>query len=165
MNSGIAAGFGDNCSVSFKNLNTRSQENLLDAATKIAKHKQRKENTCIYLTLSWKRSLSCRNRSNDLRPPSYHDRVNPFSHKRSISHCVISVQIRSFFWSVFSRIRTKCGLSVFSRSVGKYGPEKTPYLDTFQEVSVPPEHFRKTLIENILTTASFHMDGAVLKIY
>ena len=30
-----------------------------------------------------------------------------------------SAQIRSYFWSVFSRIRTE------------YGPEKTPYLDKF----------------------------------
>ena len=34
-------------------------------------------------------------------------------------HCVKSVQIRSYFWSVFSRILTE------------YGPEITPYLDTF----------------------------------
>ena len=33
-------------------------------------------------------------------------------------HCVKSVQIRSYFWSVSSRVRTE------------YGPEITPYLDT-----------------------------------
>ena len=38
------------------------------------------------------------------------------------SFCIKSVQIRSFFWSVFSRIRTE------------YGPEKTMYLDTFHAV-------------------------------
>ena len=38
------------------------------------------------------------------------------------THCVISVQIRSFFWSVFSR------------NTGKYGPERTPYLETFHVV-------------------------------
>ena len=38
-------------------------------------------------------------------------------------HCVKNVQIRSFFWSVFSCIRTE------------YEPEKTPYLDTFHAVS------------------------------
>ena len=37
-------------------------------------------------------------------------------------HCVKSVQIRSFFWSVFFRIRTE------------YDPEKTLYLDTFHTV-------------------------------
>ena len=81
-----------------------------------------------------------------------------------------SVQIRSFFFFVFSRIRTECGkilrekcpntelflvriypyldwirryteyLSVFSPNVGKYGPEKTPYLDTFQTVRNFLEH-------------------------
>ena len=35
------------------------------------------------------------------------------------------VQIRSFSWSVFSRIRP---------NTGKYGPEKSPYLDTFHAV-------------------------------
>ena len=38
---------------------------------------------------------------------------------RSKQHCVNCVQIRSYFWSVFSCIRTE------------YGPEITPYLDTF----------------------------------
>ena len=37
-------------------------------------------------------------------------------------HCVKNVQIRSFFWSVFSRIRTE------------YEPEKTLYLGTFHAV-------------------------------
>ena len=41
-----------------------------------------------------------------------------------LSHCVKSVQIRSNFWSVFSHIRTE------------YGPEITPYLDTFHAVSI-----------------------------
>ena len=51
-----------------------------------------------------------------------------------------SVQIRSIFWSEFSRIRTEYGdtshLSVSSPNVGKYGPENTPYLDTFHAVIV-----------------------------
>ena len=37
-------------------------------------------------------------------------------------HCVKCVQIRSFFWSVFSHIWTE------------YEPEETPYLDTFHAV-------------------------------
>ena len=59
-----------------------------------------------------------------------------------IKHCVKSVQIRSFFWSVFSCIRTEYGeidtpyLSVFSTNAGKYGPEKTPYLGTFHAVQL-----------------------------
>ena len=40
----------------------------------------------------------------------------------TLLHRVKSVQIRGIFWSVFSHIRT----------AGKYGPENTPYLDTFQ---------------------------------
>ena len=76
-----------------------------------------------------------------------------------------SVQIRSFFWSVFSCIRTEYGdirssqyeyrkirirknsvfghyFSVFSPNTGKYRPEKTPYLDTFQTVHDVPEGLR-----------------------
>ena len=47
-----------------------------------------------------------------------------------------SVQIRSFFWYVFFRIRTEYGeiRSVFTTNPGKYGSEKTPYLDTFHAV-------------------------------
>ena len=62
-------------------------------------------------------------------------------------------------------IHLHTNVQFLSQSVGKYGPENTPYLDTFHEVSIPPEHFRKIPIENILRAASFHMDGAVLKIY
>ena len=51
------------------------------------------------------------------------------------SHCVKSVQIRSFFWTVFSRIRTEYGDLRFNSNTGKYGPEKSPYLDTFHAVS------------------------------
>ena len=51
-----------------------------------------------------------------------------------IHHCVKIVQIRSFFWSVFSFIRTKYRNTVFSPNTGKYGPEKTPFLDTFHAV-------------------------------
>ena len=36
--------------------------------------------------------------------------------------CVKCVQIRSFFWSIFFRIRTE------------HGPEKTPYFETFHAV-------------------------------
>ena len=40
------------------------------------------------------------------------------------THYVKFVQIRSYFWSVFSCILTE------------YGPETTPYLDTFHAVTV-----------------------------
>ena len=44
-----------------------------------------------------------------------------------------SVQMRSFFWYVFSHIRN---LSVFSANAGKYGPKKYPYWDTFHAVKI-----------------------------
>ena len=48
--------------------------------------------------------------------------MNDKNFKETSKQSVKSVQIRSFFWSVFSRIRTE------------YEPEKTPYLDTFHAV-------------------------------
>ena len=41
-----------------------------------------------------------------------------------------SVQIRTFFWSVFSP------------NARKYGPEKTPYLDTFEVVNLSQSLYR-----------------------
>ena len=59
-------------------------------------------------------------------------------------HCVKSVQIRSFsstYFRVFGlnteiyRVNLRIqSISVFSPHKGKYGPEKTPYLDTFHAV-------------------------------
>ena len=56
-------------------------------------------------------------------------------------HCVKSDQIRSYFWCVFSYIRIEYRdltrsyfWSVFSPNKGKYGPEITPYFDTFHAV-------------------------------
>ena len=39
-------------------------------------------------------------------------------------HCVKSVQVRSYFWSIFNP------------NTGKYEPEIAPHLDTFHEVRV-----------------------------
>ena len=64
----------------------------------------------------------------------------------TLSTCVKRVQIRSFFWSVFSRMRTE--------NVGKYGPEITPYLDTFHAVDVSVcdlEHVFLSWIAKLLT--------------
>ena len=54
--------------------------------------------------------------------------VNPFPRHVSgyFNHCVKSVLIRSYF-GLYS--------PVFSPNTGKYGPEKTPYLDTFNTLS------------------------------
>ena len=50
-----------------------------------------------------------------------------------------SIQIRSFFWSVFSCIWIEYGdlleISAFSPNTVKHGPEKTPHLDTFHAMS------------------------------
>ena len=47
------------------------------------------------------------------------------------AHCVKSVQIRSFFWSIFFRIQAEYG-----SNAGKYGPEETSYLDNFHAVAL-----------------------------
>ena len=52
-------------------------------------------------------------------------------------HCVKSVQIRSFFWFVFSRIRTEYGdLRIFSQNTGKYGTEKNSVFGHFSHTAV-----------------------------
>ena len=57
-----------------------------------------------------------------------------------ILHCVGSAQIRSFFWSIFSRIRTEYGEIrrdiQYSVRYGKIRTRETPYLDTFHAVKV-----------------------------
>ena len=66
----------------------------------------------------------------------YENCENPYD-----KHCVKNVQIRSFFWSIFSCIRTEYGELLCKSpnlvlSPGKYGPEKFPYLDTFHAVKL-----------------------------
>ena len=48
-------------------------------------------------------------------------------------HCLKNVEIRSFFFSVFSCIQTEYEdlRSVVSPNTGKYGPQKNSYLDIF----------------------------------
>ena len=54
----------------------------------------------------------------------------------TVNHCVKSVQRRSFVWSVFSRIRTKYGVSLRIQSEYRNTrTRKTPYLDTFHAVN------------------------------
>ena len=56
-------------------------------------------------------------------------------------HCVKSVQIRNYFWFVFSCIRIEYGdlrSKIFNPNTGKYRPEITPYLDTSHAVNVSP---------------------------
>ena len=44
-----------------------------------------------------------------------------FGSETTTCHCVKSVQMRSFFWSVFSRIRTEYGYGVFLRTQSECG--------------------------------------------
>ena len=55
-------------------------------------------------------------------------------------HCVKLVQVRSFFWSVFSP------------NEGKYGSEKTRYLDTFRAVGTNAYFFSLVLWDYISRT-------------
>ena len=58
-----------------------------------------------------------------------------FQNKLKLLHCVKSVQIRRFFWSVFSRIRTEYRVSLRIQSeYGKIRTRKNRYLDTFHTV-------------------------------
>ena len=63
-----------------------------------------------YCPLIWMcHSRTINNKISDLRV-IYNDKISSFKEllERNKSHCVKSVQIRSFFWSLFSRIRTEC---------------------------------------------------------
>ena len=60
--------------------------------------------------------------------------------------CVKSAQIRSFFWSVFS---------VFSPNTGKYGAEKTAYLDTFHAVIVSSKKMSKYRVFSDTNTGKY----------
>ena len=85
-----------------------------------------------------------------------------------ILHCVKSVQIRSFFWSVFPEF----GLNteryrVFSPNVGKYGPEKTPYLDTFHAVLIDistENAYNRDTLTNIVTEVKKHVFATKIKL-
>ena len=68
------------------------------------------------------------------------DATNPLC-KYLPLRCVKSVQIRSYFWSVFSCIRIE------------YGPEITPYLDTFHAVLVLLNFFGKLKVLLLFYTA------------
>ena len=72
-------------------------------------------------------------------------------------HRMKSVQIRSFFWSVFSSIRTEYGVFVISPNEGKYGPEKLLIWTLFTQYN--PEQMihenMKVIIKNALTSSFF----------
>ena len=57
--------------------------------------------------------------------------------KQIVSHCVKSVQIRSFSGPYFPAfgMNTEKYSEILSQNAGKYGQEKTTYLGTFHAVS------------------------------
>ena len=70
----------------------------------------------------------------------YLSESSPESLLSVVYHCLESVQIRRFLWSLFSLIRTEfrdacVDLPLFSLNMGKYRPEKPPYLYTFPQRS------------------------------
>ena len=74
-------------------------------------------------------------------------------------YCVKSVQIRSYFWSVFSCIWTEYGnlLRKFSPNTRKCGPEITTYLDTFHAVCAYTSWIFKiaSCVENALKSDTY----------
>ena len=63
------------------------------------------------------------------------------THLKTRNHCVRNFRIWSFFWFLFSHIWFEYGdlwskFSAPSPNTGKYGPEKTLYLDTFHTLNV-----------------------------
>ena len=60
-----------------------------------------------------------------------------------MAHCVKIVQIQSFSNPYFL---------VFGLNTGKYGPEKTPHLDTFQAVAASLSLFKNKNLRNVVTS-------------
>ena len=80
------------------------------------------------MNLQRKMSYFCKNQS-VIPKLARRPQVVVNNHTEKQIHCVKIVQIRSFFWSVFSYIRTVYG-DLRSKS------EKVPYFDTFHAVLV-----------------------------
>ena len=78
--------------------------------------------------------LSCKRFGNCWSCKTLNENIKVESSILSSIHCLKSVQIRSFFWSIFFCIRTE------------YGREKTPYLHTFHAVIVKHFNSKKSLI-------------------
>ena len=72
-------------------------------------------------------------------------------------HCVKSVQIRNFFGPYFP---------IFRLNAGKYGPEKTPYLDTFHAVVVLYTHIAQlmTHTKNVYVAATAYLAIMLLRL-
>ena len=90
-------------------------------------------------------------------------------------HCVKSVQVRSFFWSVFFRIRTEYerygeirSISLIQSECGKIRTRNTPYLDTFHAMlilTIKPSSFNKTLVRETGLSDYHKMITTFCKLY
>ena len=86
-----------------------------------------------------------------------------------MNHCLKSLQIRSYFWSVFLCIGTEYRefysvsriFSVFNPNTGKYGPEITSYLDTFHAVEICVSRFSDGEDGNLICEGGCCFGGAV----
>ena len=90
----------------------------------------------LQLTLRKKISSLSRNMTNKACQVNFDEMNLETCYKSDCQHCLKSVQIRSFFWSVFSRIRIEryfVSLCI-QFEYGKIRTRKTPYLDTFHAV-------------------------------
>ena len=72
--------------------------------------------------------------------------ISKVTFQRAI-HCVKSIQIRSFFWSVFSRIQSK------------YGKIRTRIIFVFAQFSRSDANLHKTSIMLLLKPNSYHTDN------
>ena len=80
--------------------------------------------------VEWKRKLEILSWSSvvqtlEIFALNSHDNHDPHSDISELNHCVKSGQIRSFFWSVFSRIRTEYGETVSLRIHSECGKTRT----------------------------------------
>ena len=70
-----------------------------------------------------------------------------------------SVQIRRFFWFVFSRILTECG------KTGKKGPEKSPDSGTFHTALLHLFHANVSYVYPLETSGFLALSGDVERDY
>ena len=82
-----------------------------------------------------------------------------------VNHCVKSVQIREFFWSIFSQIRTEYEIQsefTFSPNVGNYGPKKVRIWTLFTQWCYIVSLYGKIVLRESLCSGIFY---TVCKIY
>ena len=88
-------------------------------------------NTCLLSTnqshIFSKSRISCFSISVPLSLWKTRHVSSAYKNRLQFTHCVKSAQIRSFFSAPY--------FPVFSPNMGNCGPEKTPYLDTFNAVT------------------------------